>query len=383
MATTPAPASKNDYGFVRFLDHAVGACALRILGSCRLRRHAPPADVRSILLMKFDGLGDLVLVTGIADDLRRRYPGASITLLCGPFNYPLASILAAFDRCVCLELHAPWRTVGELRRLNVDLCIDLGEWSRIEALLTRLSGAKYTTGFRTRGQHRHYAYDRVGDLRFDRHEIENYRALLRQLDIPAGAPPTLALVPGASSASPVTLPGARYAVIHMWSGSARWAHLKEWPEDNWVRLIQWLTAQGLTVYVTGSSGDQARFDAFGQRCRSQGVSVQSAIGFRFPALMAFLREAEVVVSIDTSIAHLSGALGVPTVGLHGPTSSKRWGAVGKRVVAIDSPTAGCGYMNWGADSDRKRASLKCMEAIDARVVLDEAARLMSLQEGEP
>jgi len=282
--TKPLPStSKNDYGFVRFLDHFGGALALRILGACRRRRTVPPADVRSILLMKFDGLGDLVLVTGIADDLRRKYPNASITLLCGPFNYPLASILSAFDRCVCLALNAPWRTVCELRRLDADLCIDLGEWSRIEALLTCLSGAKYIIGFRTRGQHRHYAYDCVGDLRFDRHEMENYRSLLRQLDMPVGASPSLALVPGVSSVSPAAVPSDRYAVIHMWSGSAKWAHLKEWPEDRWVQLIQWLVARGLTVYVTGVSGDQARFDAFERRCRSQRG------GFSPPSGSLFLR----------------------------------------------------------------------------------------------
>jgi len=102
---------------------------------------------------------------------------------------------------------------------------------------------------------------------------------------------------------------------------------------------------------------------------------QPSIGFPFPALISFLRGAAVVVSIDTSIAHLSGALGVPTVGLYGPTSSKRWGAMGERVVAVDSPTPGCGYMNWGADSDRKRAGLPCMETISFEEV---AARVDSL-----
>ncbi|MBU1733774.1 MAG: hypothetical protein KJ692_00860, partial [Verrucomicrobia bacterium] len=41
----------------------------------------------------------------------------------------------------------------------------------------------------------------------------------------------------------------------------------------------------------------------------------------------------------------------------------RWGAIGPKAQAINSTCPGCGYMNWGADSDRKRASLPCMETI--------------------
>ncbi|MEI7435376.1 MAG: glycosyltransferase family 9 protein [bacterium] len=374
MASLPLSASKNDYGLVRFLDHFGGALALLILGFCRRRCSAPPPDVRSILLMKFDGLGDLVLVTGIAEDLRRKYPQASIALLSGPFNYPLASILAAFDRCVCLTLNAPWRTVRELRKLDVDLCIDLGEWSRIEALLTCLSGAKHTIGFRTRGQHRHYAYDRFGDLRFDRHEIENYRSLLRQLEIPAGSPPSLklALAAGAAAAAPplAALPDERYAVIHLWSGSAKWAKLKEWSEDRWREVAAWLNARGYAVYVTGGRDDQARISAFKASCTWPARRVESAAGLPFTELLSFLRQASVVVTIDTSISHLAAALGTPVLALHGPTSSKRWGPIGCRAAAIDSTVPGCGYMNWGADSDRERAQLKCMETITMDQVTD-------------
>jgi len=38
-----------------------------------------------------------------------------------------------------------------------------------------------------------------------------------------------------------------------------------------------------------------------------------------------LMHAEVLVSVNTGIMHLGAILGVPTVSINGPTSSRRWG----------------------------------------------------------
>jgi len=124
------------------------------------------------------------------------------------------------------------------------------------------------------------------------------------------------------------------------------------------------------VYVTGGRDDQARISAFKASCTWPARRVESAAGLPFTELLSFLRQASVVVTIDTSISHLAAALGTPVLALHGPTSSKRWGPIGCRAAAIDSTVPGCGYMNWGADSDRERAQLKCMETITMDQVTD-------------
>ena len=63
----------------------------------------------------------------------------------------------------------------------------------------------------------------------------------------------------------------------------------------------------------------------------------------------------------------------------GPSSSKRWGPLGVRADAIDSTLTGCGYMNWGADSDKERAKLKCMEAISTEDVIAKVKYMLELK----
>lgn len=328
-----------------------------------------PADIRTVVIMKFDGIGDAVMVTGVAHDLRAALPGVRIVLVCGPFNYGLVSLLSTFDELVCLSLTNPWKSVRELRQKHADICIDLGEWSRVEALLTFFSGARWTIGFRTPGQYRHYAYDECLPLRFDRHELDNYRSLFQKMGIATGHTPMIELTEQAKNMPTTFVPVKPFAILHLWSASATWARLKEWPFERWRELAQWLNGRGLMVYLTGGYGDQHRAEEFITTCQWKDLRVESVAGLDFITLIRMIEKASIVVSIDTSITHIAAALGINVLSLHGPSSSKRWGPIGTRVESIDSPLPGCGYMNWGADSNRQKAQLKCMEAINIRDVI--------------
>jgi ADP-heptose:LPS heptosyltransferase len=55
-------------------------------------------------------------------------------------------------------------------------------------------------------------------------------------------------------------------------------------------------------------------------------------------MVALFRRAALVVGGDTGPVHVSAGLGIPTVGLYGPTSARRNGPYGARVAAIQSPT---------------------------------------------
>lgn len=372
--------SKDSYRLARFADHWAGGLLLFLLGLFFRRRRSPPQaqDIRTAVIIKFDGIGDAVLVTGVARDLRAAAPGVKIVLVCGPFNRPIVSLLSAFDEIVCLSLSRPWRSAREIRRKRADVCIDLGEWSRVEALLAFFSGARWTAGFRTPGQHRHYAYDQSLPLRFDRHELDNYRSLFALIGVKTGLRPLIELKV-ASRPLPAEFAAAKpFAILHLWSGSATWARLKEWPFDRWRELARWLNGRGMAVFLTGGTGDRRRTDEFIASCRWPGCRVGNVTGIDFEGLIALVRECAVVVSIDTSITHIAAALDARVLSLHGPSSSKRWGPVGPRAEAIDSPLSGCGYMNWGADSNRRKARLQCMESVPLGDVIKRVEKMLAL-----
>jgi len=369
-------AGKDRYTFLRALDRWVGSALIFLLGLFH-RKRPVPGRIDRILILKIDGLGDLILLSAAVCDLRVAFPQARIILMCGPFNYPLASLMACFDEVVVLRPQNPWPTLRALRALRPDICLDFGNWPRIEALIAFFSGARWTAGFNTPGQHRHYAHDHVMPLRFDQHEADNYKSLLLALGVAPARPPTLELNARARQEilAHRVAAAAPFAVCHLWSGSAKWGGLKEWPCDRWRDVARRLNARGLAVYFTGGKSEREKTDAFIASCDWPGKRTHNAAGLNFAAMLDLLRRAAIVISIDTSIPHLAAALGVPVLSLHGPSHSRRWGAIGPQARAINSTCPGCGYMNWGADSDRRRARLPCMETISFEEV---AARVDSM-----
>jgi heptosyltransferase-1 len=75
-------------------------------------------------------------------------------------------------------------------------------------------------------------------------------------------------------------------------------------------------------------------------------------------VIAFFRRAILVVGGDTGPVHVAAALGAPTVGLYGPTSARRNGPYGSRVVTIQSPTGRMDGVSVDAVLDAAQAVLR-------------------------
>ena len=70
---------------------------LLAIALCRPLRRAPAGDVRSILLVRLDGLGDCVLTLPLVDALRRCFPAARLTVLSTPMAAPIFASLESID----------------------------------------------------------------------------------------------------------------------------------------------------------------------------------------------------------------------------------------------------------------------------------------------
>jgi ADP-heptose:LPS heptosyltransferase len=71
--------------------------------ACRPLRLARAADVRSILLVRLDGLGDCVLTLPLVDALRACFPAARLTVLTTPMAAPIFASLAAVDDVLAMR----------------------------------------------------------------------------------------------------------------------------------------------------------------------------------------------------------------------------------------------------------------------------------------
>jgi ADP-heptose:LPS heptosyltransferase len=353
---------------LRRLDQTAGLGILIALGALRRTRrlHTSP---RRIGLMKTAGIGDMILLSAITRGVRTALPDSELVVLAGPGNSDLATLLPGV-RVVELPTARPWAAIPLLRAERLDALLDFGQWTRLEALYSALSGARWIAGFDTPGQRRHYAYDAVAVHSGEVSELENFRALARLLGVESTAVPSFD-----AGEPPEWLPVPEpYVVFHMWPGGYR-SELREWPAERWIELAQRVDGEGFSIVLTGGPGDVARTGEFVTACRELGLEPVSIAGqHRVSGLVDLLAGARCVVSVNTGIMHLAAAVGAPTVALNGPTSAKRWGPVGPRAVCVDSDLPGCGYLNLGFEYEGRRTD--CMHGISvdrvAAVALDHA-----------
>ena len=356
----------------RILDKYCGITLLAPLGMLRSKRRMPEG-INRIGILSAAALGDTLLLSGPIADIRAHFPAQELILFCSPENLAAAQLVPGLDKRVVYPWLRPAQAVKSLRTDHLDLLIDFTPWARLTALYALFSGAGFTIGFRTPGQCRHFGYDLAVDRSGLRHELENFRLLIRELGIVGQSSPTIA-IPKVSL--PRDLDEKNLVLLHLWpSGTRSW--LREWSQDRWVELAQRL--RGLVTnphfVITGSPGDKSRSIEFLEKLRLAGLSGsvftgQDGLGTLCRVVLA----SHLVVSTNTGVMHLAAILGAPTVSINGPTNNARWGPVGPNAIGVNSPGQGCGFLDLGFEFDGNPAD--CMGRISVEQVLEAVQRVL-------
>jgi ADP-heptose:LPS heptosyltransferase len=224
------------------------------------------------------------------------------------------------------------------------MALDLqGLWK--SGVLTRLSGAPRRVGFAMRD-----CRERGNALFTNRrvpvpegcHVVDANRALLAGLGIPpdaAGTPAFPIPVDAEAAARAERLfaqeglkPQTPLVVLNPGSGGAG----KRWAIEAYRRLGDELNLRlGARILVGWGPGEEPL-----ARAIEHGLRVPPVVppATSIPDMVALLRRAALVVGSDTGPIHVAAALGVPTLGLYGPTTARRNGPYGARTAAVQSPT---------------------------------------------
>ncbi len=360
----------------RLLDLYLGVPVLTALTAAHRRRRYPES-IERVGIMVNPALGDTLLSSGPVRDLRQAFPSQRLIFFCVPSNRIAAELLPGVDEIIVVRFTRPHEVVAQLRAARLDVLFDFTSWQRITALCTYLSGARYTVGFRAQGQHRHRGYDCVAEHRRDRHEIDNLRTLARAAGVSTGLAPDLVLP--VKPEFQMNTNAEEVVVFHAWpSGAQSW--LREWPTQCWVELAQLLAAPGRAFVLTASKEDRPRALELCAAMQAMDLPTEVFTGKDGLVSVAYLlRQARLLVSVNTGIMHLGAILGTPTVVINGPTAEHRWGPVGTTVANVNAADGSGGFLHFGFEFDGHPTDT--MERISVREVLAAAKQLMGeLQE---
>jgi lipopolysaccharide heptosyltransferase II len=339
------------------LDLMVGLplCALGFLFSLPLRpfRRSHPRPVRRILVVKFLGLGSVLLATPLLRRLREAYPGAHITFLTFRSNAEMVRRLDCVDEVVAVSrssairlLASVPRLVMQLRRARFDLALDLEFYSRLSNLVSWASGATRRVGFFVRARWRGSL---LTDPVYFNSRLPYGRAVLALLQ-PLGladadaerlvAPEVRAEEQAAAHARLEELGVPREGTVVVVNVNASdLCEERRWPGHRYARLVERFNGEIAPVdrfVFIGTAGEATAvrrvLDEVAPDARPACLDLSGKT--TLVELMVLLKRAAMVVTNDSGPLHVAAALGVPTVSLYGPETPALYGPVGENHLVF-------------------------------------------------
>ncbi len=302
----------------------------------------PPGD--RVLFVRYSALGDVIQASALARALKTKFPGVLLTwLVTSPLDDLVRGQPFVDDVLVWYRSRGErgfLELIREVRRRKFHRMVSAQSSDRT-ALLALFSGIPWRCG-----AHRWLSGvygEGLDDLRRSL-SVPPLRGILSvpedgriwaQRELSSLPPRRVGFAIGASKA------------------------VKRWPDERWGALARELVARGVGVLLLGD-GEEERLR--GEALARDLPFVENAVSsYSLRQTLAAVGALDALVGGDSGVLHMALALGVPTVGLFGPTLPAQVALGGvDRALLGDCPQRGC---------QRWECPTPCLGTIDASTVL--------------
>ena len=339
------------------------------------------ANVRRIVVIKLDHLGDVILSIPAVANLKAHFPQAHITMVVNSSSRPVAESIPHVDEVLCydarffdksggakrLDFAQGIRFAREMRRQDFDLMVDL-RGSFAPLIFALMAKSRYRIDRGTYLVHRKTG--RISPI--SQHEAEVNLDILTRFGIPtASRKMSLSLKAEDTdyADSLLSYGGLRSPVVVIHAGEA--ALLKCWSVERYEQLARELLREyNAKIVLVGTGGEKqaAGSIASGINDQATDLSGQTTLG----QLCAVLRKSDLFIGNDSGPMHLAAACGTRVIGLFGPTSPQRFGPYGDNCIALRMEKD-CPSCMW---EECKTPGRKCVDKISVDDVMKAVRQML-------
>ena len=355
-----------------------------------------PDEVKKILVVKLDHIGDCIIAFPAIRRLKRHFPQARISVLTSRASRSVWVLEPAVEEIFEFDFFHARSDLGELTRNEedwlelrerlaperFDLAVDLRKHPETRPVL-QYTAARYLAGFDHRSQFTwlDVALDWAGDQAFARkrnHTGEDLINLVGAIAAAGDADRTLIAAP--PTARPLTRKKSngsvqgRLVCVHPTAGN----DMKQWPIEYFAALIDRLVAEdGVQVALVGGPGEEETAERIAAHLRHP-EALTSLVGkVPLSELPGVLLGAALFIGNDSGPKHIAAGLGVPTVGIHsGTVDVREWGPIGPNAVAVAREVV-CSPCYLSKPEDCRRG-LVCLRQLAPEKVYEACKRLLLL-----
>lgn len=341
-------------------------------------------QVKRVLVIKLQHLGDVLLTSPVFSSLKQQYPHLEVDALVyadtasmlegNPHISQVFCIDRAWKQQTRQKLIQELRLYRRLKQRDYQLIIGLTDRMRA-AWLARLLRPTYSVAQKypnKRGKFWCNSFSHVyKQPQAPRHTVETHLDALRRIGLYPQAENKPLLMPIHSEAddkikrlleSEKLQPG-QFVVIHP---ASRWM-FKSWNTQGFAAVLQALAALNIqTVMVSGPDETERNYvKAILEHQPHHTIDLSGQLSL--PELAALVAQARCFVGLDSVAMHIAAAVYTPCVALFGPSSNQSWHPwhVSHRIVASDFSCRPCGLDGCGGGKISD-----CLQAIQPQAIID-------------
>jgi heptosyltransferase-2/heptosyltransferase-3 len=363
------------------------------------RSHSPkdsvqPEEIETILAVKLDHVGDVILATPVLDALRQAYPKAHIRTVVGSWSELILKGNPNIDEVLVYD--PPWLnrellagkappisagnrdTLRRLANTRHDLVVNLRISDLHHNLFCSQFADKYLLAHETGTPHDALA-THLAPAGPKTHVREYHKKLLARIGLKLETTPRIYCSDADHEWAKKTLPGFNPRVA-IFTGAG--VPLKKWPERKFMELCRRLSGLGCELVLIGSDAEQD----FCNRVDAK-LEVQNLCGkTNLLQLAAILSRVTILLSNDSAPVHVADAVTTPVVVITKPNSIKEFSPWGKGHAVLSKKKCDWGMHCPGFVFDNPRhlpKSCRCIEDISVdeveRVTLQKLQQLLQIE----
>lgn len=302
--------------------------------------------IKKILCIKPRGIGDIILSTIILENLAAYFPDAQIDYLTEKFSKASVEDNPFVSKILTMkESEFPLSVALRIRKEKYDMILDLWGNPR-SAQITFLSGVKYRVGYSYRG--RKYAYNIPGtNERGKNHSAEHNIELLKPLNVPIKTKNIHFNISQNDDEY-----GKNFIERHFKRNSLLVGIIPAggWPSKRcdatkWVEICTAINKKYKVCFlILWGPGDEYDADYIKNHFPDRTVLAPETTVKQMAGL---INNCDFILANDSGPMHIAVALGIPTLGIFGPTDPLKHGPYSTKsdyVIKSDLFCIKCDYL---------------------------------------
>ncbi|MFH1825450.1 MAG: glycosyltransferase family 9 protein [Candidatus Firestonebacteria bacterium] len=334
-------------------------------------------DIKKILIVKFKGLGDILLSEPAIRAVKESFPEAKVTLLINKDGYDIVSGLNLVDEIICFDkskiknLLDNIRFINEIRKKKFDLVVDLFGNPR-SAILSFLSGARYRLGMTYR--FRKYFYNiKVQGLKKIIYNVEANLEIVRKIGADTNNKSLEIFLPKDAIEYIEGFLKEKSLLNKCLVGMNPFGsvYTRKWGNDKFMELSERLIKDGFNVVFIWGPSEKDELDRIISKMRNKPIVAPPT---NLKQLSALIKRLNLLVTNTTVAQHIAVAFGVPTVTIFGTANKNAWNPPNDpkhMALSANLPCQPC--------EKTKCDDFKCMHSVSVNEVYGEVMKLMKLK----